>query len=336
MNVAPKHLELDWFIPGRKEKSPARLALDNCRQYLPENSQPQYITWQSNGEVYEEPLPPYAIEDTENLSRKVVEFLNKCQPSVEDVIRDRPMDEVSRWTYEEVFRWRRRRPNSKLIEDALKLQYCSIMCQGWASLTDKEDLGISRKNFSQCGPNTYDEYESDGHRPVPQSIDHQIDVAMLLHMRNIEKRLMRSLKQKVAKNQKDSWYEIFLCYFVLLTNLEWIHCGASAYLDSQRQTRTEGQVSYVIKKMTEEWEHSKSNMMYHFRVILRVFDPFKRARYEPGPTKRELNLDEEAIVYMAKISCLYEEQGEFMPMTCQTLSLHHAKTSRAARCIIQI
>ncbi|KAF2238023.1 hypothetical protein EV356DRAFT_529518 [Viridothelium virens] len=312
MNAAPKHLELDWFIPGTpgtKAKSPSRLVLSNCRQYLPENDQSQYITWQSHGKVYEEKLPSYAVEDTENLSRKVVDFLNKCQPWVEGVIRNRPMDQISRWTYEEVFRWRRTRPSTKLIDDALQLQYCSIMCQGWASLTDLEDLGIPRKNFSQYGPSTYEEFASNGHRPVPQSIDHQIDVAMLLHMRNIEKRLMRSLKQKVAKNQKDSWYEIFLCYFILLTNLQYIHSGASAYLESQRQTRTENQVSYVIKKMTEEWEHSKGNMMYHFRVILRVFDPFKKARYEPGPTKRDLNLDEEAIAYMAKISRLHEEQG---------------------------
>ena len=232
---APKVLELDWFLPGTKNKSPFQLKLTNCRRYRPVNDHPQFITWRSGDEAFEQELPPYAIDDPDNLPRCITDFLVKCQPWVEEFIRDQPKDQISQLTYDEVFRWQRKQ-GSKLIEDALLLQYYSIMCQGWGSITDTEDLEIPRMNFSQSGPNTYEEFQSDGHRPVPQSIDHQIDVAMLKHMRMIEKRLMKSLKQKMLKNQKHLWYEIYLCYFVLLTNLEYIYHGAVGYMESQRLT----------------------------------------------------------------------------------------------------
>ncbi|KAI9694610.1 MAG: hypothetical protein M1822_000226 [Bathelium mastoideum] len=237
-HVLPKVLELDWFLPGRKRESPSRLQLSGARQYRLENERLDSYTWQSGGQVHEEVLPPYAIDDTDALQRRVVAFLERCEPWVQEYVQNdlcAKLDEISKLTYNEVFRWQER-TRSKLVEDALRLQYYSLMCQGWGSLSGQEDLGIRRMDFSQYGPNTYEEFQSNGHRPIPQGIDHQIDVAMLDHMRTTEKRLMKALKQKIQKNQKRDWYEIYLTYFVLLTNLQYIYNGAVGYMNSQRQT----------------------------------------------------------------------------------------------------
>ena len=235
IHVTPKVLELDWFLPGKKNKSRYRLNLSNCRTYQPKERHLDSVTWQSEGKVFEQQLPPYAIDDTEALHRRVAAFLELCEPWVKEFIKNESMDPISELTYAEVFRWQEIH-GSDLLKHALRLQYYSIMCQGWGSLADLEDLGIRRLDFSQCGPNTYEEFQSSGHRPVPQSIDHQIDVAMLQHMRSIERPLLKELKKKINKNQAKYWYEIYLCYYVLLTNLDWIYEGAKNYLESQRRT----------------------------------------------------------------------------------------------------
>ena len=61
--------------------------------------------------------------------------------------------------------------------------------------------------------------------------------------------------------------------------------------------------------MTEEWMSSKGNLLYHFQVILRTYDPFDKARYDPSGVKRDLGLDDEAIDYMAQVAVLSENQG---------------------------
>ncbi|KAI9709337.1 MAG: hypothetical protein M1820_003457 [Bogoriella megaspora] len=310
--VDSKVLDLTWslpsFVPGYQKRIKPRLQVSNCREFRTNEEHPEHVKWQTGGRVFAQELPPYAVDDTESLRRRVSCFMDSSQEWVEDHIINSQTDEVSRMTYYEARRWRQKN-DSKLINAAFRLQCGSVMCQGWGSITGDEDLGIPAVDFTQYGPSQYDAYQSDVRRPIPQTIDHQIDVAMLWHMRGIEKELVKELKKKIFKFDMKSWYEIFLCYFIILANLEWIHKGAKGYMESQRQTKTIGQVSYIIRRMTEEWEFSMKNMLYHFRVILRGMDPFELARYEQRTLQNNLGLDEEAVRYMSRVARMVEDQG---------------------------
>lgn len=145
-------------------------------------------------------------------------------------------DQLVLISYQEVLRYRTA-SQSKMIDLALKMNCGAIMPQGWGSIIDDEPPGIQQANFESFGKSQYEKYSRPRDQPLPQAMDHQVDVAILLRLKVHQAQLLTMLKAKLFGKKSDlPWYEIFPALFVLLSNLEYIHGGALTYLTSKTKT----------------------------------------------------------------------------------------------------
>lgn len=63
-----------------------------------------------------------------------------------------------------------------------------------------------------------------GGYPVPSMIDYQMDYMAITYMHGQMEVLVKQLKKLIfTKNQRKSWYEVYLTVFVLLQSLETVH-----------------------------------------------------------------------------------------------------------------
>lgn len=61
--------------------------------------------------------------------------------------------------------------------------------------------------------------------------------------------------------------------------------------------------------MIEEWDYSANNLLHHFRAILRGWWPFSLATKDMQNVRKQVDIDEEATVYLTKVCTLLEKQS---------------------------
>lgn len=229
------HLEVGWSLPGGKPVDLPLLTFD-CREFIPQNSAAHFIEWQVQGRIITVKLPPFAGIDTNEIQRRVFDFLEKSTPKVLEYILNGLEDELAALTMKEAMRYNALH-NSSIINLALQIRCASFCSQGWGSVTGSETLGIVEQNFDEFGKSGYSQYDRDGQdRPLPFSIDHQIDVSLLLAAQEYQKRFVKELNQKIFQKGEKPWYEIFLATYVMLANLEYVHGGSYAYMQTILKT----------------------------------------------------------------------------------------------------
>ncbi|KAH6988119.1 hypothetical protein BKA56DRAFT_669688 [Ilyonectria sp. MPI-CAGE-AT-0026] len=289
----PKALEIRWNLPGGRANV--------------------------GSEIMTVPLPPFAGDDVQALKAEVGTFLDKSVANVLDYILEDTTDQIISTSLKEAIRYSQKH-GSRAIDLALRIRCASFCSQGWGSITGQESLGIAAVDFNRLGKCGYAGYDRGIDRPVPQSIDHQFDVAILLTIKELQKELLGHLSKLIfGKIKKKPWYEIFLTNFVLLSNLEYVHGGALSYYLAQAKTvspytihakkitdqqslkRNGASCYYIIQEMIDEFTYSSENLLYHFCSVLRGSMGFKLASENMQDLTARESLDEEAVLYMAKI-----------------------------------
>ncbi|KAL6401880.1 hypothetical protein AUP68_14336 [Ilyonectria robusta] len=247
------------------------------------------------------PLPPFAGDDVQALKAEVETFLDKSVAKVLDYILEDTTDQIISASLKEAIRYSQKH-GSRAIDLALRIRCASFCSQGWGSITGQESLGIAAVDFNRLGKSGYAAYDRGIDRPVPQSIDHQIDVVLLLTIKKHQKELLGHLSKLIfGKVKKKPWYEIFLTIFVLLSNLEYVHGGSLSYYLAQAKTRNGATCYSLIQEMIDEFTYSSENLLYHFCSILRGSMGFKLARENMRDLTTRESLDEEAVLYMTTI-----------------------------------
>lgn len=229
-----KTLEVRWSLPDGRPVDLPHLRFV-CREFVPKSEDTHFISWQVHGKVMTVQLPPFAVCDPPDLKARVSEFLDAACPSVLDYILEGLEDERSILTMKEAMRYTAKN-QSKVINLALKIRCASFCSQGWGSITGTETLGIERHDFNEFGKCGYAAYDRGVDRPLPLSIDHQIDVALLLTIKEYQKTLLKELQRKIFQKGEKPWYEIYLTTYILLSNLEYVHGGSYSFMQALVKT----------------------------------------------------------------------------------------------------
>ncbi|KAF2464863.1 uncharacterized protein BDR25DRAFT_93493 [Lindgomyces ingoldianus] len=312
-------MDIVWNLPGFGPMPMCDPIKILFREYSPKDIPPnlnppdldptaQY--WQNTaGQVNRVLQPPYAVYDTTTLKTNVEIYFLRNQIAIEQWILHRVKDdELALMTYREALR--KRDAGSSLLQTAMQLQCLSIVSQGYGSVWSSNIPGIKEYDYRQLGRSGYEAYDRPGpDRPLPAAIAHQMDVAILEYLQKLEKQCAKELMKKVFQPKLKPWYELFLTFFVLLWNLEYIHNGAESYIMSKSGTALENQVSYVVRSQIAEWEHAAPTILQHWRCVLRGFVPFKLARENPMELREKGMLNQAEFDYVMRVADMLEHRG---------------------------
>ncbi|KAF2712040.1 hypothetical protein K504DRAFT_371861 [Pleomassaria siparia CBS 279.74] len=301
-----------WVLPGfGRIPSPHAVSL-TVRQYLHEDCDTTASIWRtSDGKIRRIEQPAYAVEDTVGLMALFQQYFLDIEPEIENLLFHRiQYDDIATLTYREVFRIRSK--GSKLLRLVMQFQCTSILGQGYGEVLSNDIPGINEYNFQEMGLSAYAAYNRDSWaRPLPVPITHQIDVALIKGgVMKLEKEIIKEMSSLIFKPKIKPWYELFLAFFVLFSNLHYIHSGAQDYISSKQGTSTEHQVSNVVTNQIAKWNQSFPILMQYWPAILRGFAPFQVAReqtellYEDGP-----QLDSQSVEYVRTMSALFDRMG---------------------------
>lgn len=233
-------MEIIWNLPGYgpiPNAQPMRIAF---RPYSPTRGTIDVATsvWSNrDGQVPSVEQPAYAIYDTANLVQAYERYFSSLQPAIEEWIFARiRQDEVAYHTYQEVVRMRRVN-GSKVLDLAMRLQCLSVVSQGYGSVFSENIPGIREYDYRRLGRSDYEAYDRNScDRPLPGAITHQMDVAAVKYLRKLEKLFVKELVALIFRPRIKPWYELFLAFYVIFWNLEYIHHGAQDYIKSKNGT----------------------------------------------------------------------------------------------------
>lgn len=233
-------MEIIWNLPGYgpiPNAQPLRIAF---RPYSPKRGPLDVATsvWSNReGQVPTVEQPAYAVYDTANLVVAVERYFSSLQPAIEEWIFARiSRDEIAYSTYQEVIRMRQV-TGSKALDLAMRLQCLSVVSQGYGSVFSPNIPGIREYDYSRLGHSDYEAYDRGScDRPLPGAITHQMDVAAVKYLRKLEKLFVKELAALIFKPKIKPWYELFLTFYVIFWNLEYIHHGAQDYIKSKNGT----------------------------------------------------------------------------------------------------
>ncbi|KAF2272939.1 uncharacterized protein EI97DRAFT_436546 [Westerdykella ornata] len=318
-------IEFVWNLPGFGPVPGARLSI-TCREYEPEGSirDATKSEWETeNGIVVSVQQPAYAVSDTLRLQTDVealfVQHLPQHLPKFKEWILDRTRyNPLSHITFQEAFRLQERGgPGSELVVAALRVQWLSILSQGYGSIRSTDIPGLNQYDYRAMGRSTYEAYNrNSSDRPLPEPVTHACDVSILKLLKQAEARCVKLLGKAIFTSGVKPWYWLLLSFSVITWNMEYIHSGAEGYIRSKVHTHVERQVSAVVSEQMRKWETSFQNILDHWRISLRDFRPFVVARNNPEDLWRSGQLpDYGALEYMKKMAAMLDNpsSGQYAP-----------------------
>lgn len=321
-----------WNLPrfGPFTRTPLRIRV---REYEPEDNtiNSTESQWKNtNGELVRVRQHPYAVYDTGQLPNDVSAWLSESLPDFYQWLLARSRhDKITELTYREAMRLESNSGPGQLLNCALQIQYYSVISQGYCSVSSDDIPGIKEYDFSRMGHSTYEAYDRNAYdKPVPTAINHQMDVAAVKLLERYEETCKKLLKHHLFQpGSKVPWYYLFLTFFVLICNLEYIHSSAESYIASKRGTvscvsgtlwatsnsfkHVDGYVNNVVSRQMQSWESTFDVIMYHWVGCLRGFKPFVLARENVEELAGHAGHppDAEGFQYMATMASLLADRG---------------------------
>lgn len=229
-----------WNLPGFGPISNAQPMHVVFRHYSPRRGSLDVVAsvWSNTeGEVKAVEQPTYAIYDTANFVPAYEEYFSSLQPAIEAWIFTRiRQDKIASLTYQEVVRMRSLN-ESKVLDLAMRLQCLSVVSQGYGTVWSNNIPGIQEYDYRTLGRSEYEAYDRNScDRPLPGAITHQMDVAAVKYLKKLEKLFVKELAALIFKPRIKPWYELFLAFYVIFWNLEYVHYGAKGYIKSKNGT----------------------------------------------------------------------------------------------------
>ncbi|KAF2036377.1 hypothetical protein EK21DRAFT_52534, partial [Setomelanomma holmii] len=326
-------MDVIWNLPSYGRIPHAQPIRVTFRPYSPRRGSLDVAAsvWTNKeGEVKAVEQPAYAIYDTANLVPAYERYFSSLQPHIEDWIFARiSQDEVASLTYAEVVRMRHV-TGSKALDLAMRLQCLSVVSQGYGSVWSNNIPGIRQYDYSRLGSSDYEAYDRKAYdRPLPGAITHQMDVAAVKYLRKLEKLFVKELATLIFKPKIKPWYELFLAFYVIFWNLNYIHHGAHDYIKSKNGTMIENQVNNIVNSQIKKWEFAFPVLLYHWRCTLRGYSPFKLARENPEELREKGHIDHEGFQYVTKIASMFDRTAldRFQPPLTGFASTHFSMSS---------
>ena len=233
----PQQLYFEWLLPECQQGIAIRLPV---REYVADKVRVAQDTttyrWSVAGKERLVRVAPFACFDNDLVVSMVERLFQQSIVDIDNWLDNRYRnDEMSSRTFMEARRYSSDF-NSKLIQCALCLQRGTVLSQGRGSVFRK---CLSKQLYKLDDADDIIAYDTDdlGHvRPIPLALHHQIEVAILQKINGIQVSLCKEMERCFLRPKPKPWYEIFLAFFVLLQNLDWIYSGALRYQKICEQT----------------------------------------------------------------------------------------------------
>ncbi|KAI0385426.1 hypothetical protein F5Y04DRAFT_185324 [Hypomontagnella monticulosa] len=254
--------------------------------------------------------PPYACLDanTSKTQGLINQYLDAFRPLAEEAIDSVTTDEIIRLGNLEARRYASLRGG--IVSNALKIRAATYVSERRLIIVGNDTLGI--KTFDNPG---FDEY---GKVLSPISLDLQLDKLYITYMEQHWKIVLSGLKKLIFSrtDKRETWYEVFLTVFVLLSTLECAHAEEISFVKAYAsKDNIYATADYVKRNMIEEWQASAKNLIYHFRVVIRGTVPFSQ---EWTPEMQEkAGIDDESVRFIRRIGALVAaRRRNFQHMQC--------------------
>jgi len=148
-------------------------------------------------------------------------------------------------------------------------------------------------------------------------------VGLLKALKRLEKELIKILTDMIFKPKIKPWYELFLTFFVIFWNLDYIRQGATSYNNSKHGTSAGIQVRNVVANQIARWDMSYPILMQYWPAISRNFNPFTYTRENPGELLKQEQMDAEGFKYWMRITEVFDRTGpsqHIPPLTGQAFT----------------
>lgn len=72
--------------------------------------------------------------------------------------------------------------------------------------------------------------------PISPILDYQLDTLGIKYMQTLGVNILKCLKTILTERRQSEWYEVFLTFFVLLHNLEYVYGRQAKYIERHEST----------------------------------------------------------------------------------------------------
>ncbi|KAK0735347.1 hypothetical protein B0T21DRAFT_184667 [Apiosordaria backusii] len=280
-----------------------------CRQFIPKEWDVLEEPWEiPTGEVITMKSSPFAFYDQDANVASVADYIKATKADLLDESMDGVEDQLLRLTTAEATRYCLKFENSA-VATAMNIRAASFFSRTKMIMTGTNVLDLPYFGDSR--------FLLNGGFPVPGILDYQIDYLAIRYMLGQMELLVKQLKKLIfTKNQRKSWYEVYLTVFVLLQSLETVH---ARQMDILRRYEGQGpeafsRVRIVGTRMIEEWEYSAKILIYHYRAVLKGMVPFAATWNDKhvAELRRECGLDEEALQYTRQMSDIIGSRADLL------------------------
>lgn len=297
-DISPRVVALSY--PFKKQGAGAGLTVTiKCRKFVP-------YEW----DVMEEPwsisptksIPmistPFACYDDGASVAAVARYIEATKAALLDESLDGILDDMIRLSTAEATRYCLKYRDSA-VATAMNIRAASFFSRTKMIMTGNNVLELPYFHNPH--------FLLNGGYPVPSMIDYQMDYMAITYMHRQMEVLVKQLKKLIfTKNQRKSWYEVYLTVFVLLQSLETVH---ARQIDIIRRYEPEGgealsKARNIGTRMIDEWKYSARILIYHYRAVLKGMVPFAATWNDKhvAELRHNCGLDEEALQYARQMS----------------------------------
>ncbi|PNS16215.1 hypothetical protein CAC42_6322 [Sphaceloma murrayae] len=263
-NTPCHRVEIVWYYGSKTYP----LAMD-CRQFRPEHEVLTEPIKDLDGTIVIITHPAFACSNIQSIKKNFWALLNTLvRPCFNDLLNSGIEDPLSKLVFREANRY------ADMHEDSAVFLARSIRALVHFSRENAfvaEDVGI-------LNPDCRDLEMAKKHKrlPLPANLDCQFDTLCILHLRTLQKGLVRRLTKIIFYKKKDRrfahFHELFLAMYILLENLESLHKHqldlAERFDGLDEQSR--GPVYRVSSGMIDGWRRSAKILLYHYRAVARA------------------------------------------------------------------
>ena len=244
-----------WSLPGSGPVSTTEYFFLSVREHCTTGNHDENMAMEfmnTAGQVARVKQPPYAAHDPQAVLEGVEGYFYRHMPKAQQWLFDRVRhDEIAYITFEEAIRLQAiliqhkngslEHHAGKLLSVCFEILYLSVASQGYGNISSSDIPNIQEYDFRELGHSKYPAYDrNDRNCPLPASVNHQMDVAFITALKRCRQDCLRLLNKLIygTKSQKP-WYILHLAFFILIWNLEYMHSGATEYVNAKIGTVSE-------------------------------------------------------------------------------------------------
>ena len=123
-----------------------------------------------------------------------------------------------------------------ILKDSMKIWILTRLAyEGFGILAGDQDFEAQLVNDPKSSYNN-PKSPYNGTVPISPILDYQLDTLGIKYMQTLGVNILKCLKTILTERRQSEWYEVFLTFFVLLHNLEYVYGRQAKYIERHEST----------------------------------------------------------------------------------------------------